>query len=130
ARAAVEPGDQGDDRPVAEAQHEPGGHRHPATFPDDETDHARTRALYRHEVDQCYGAVAAFEACFENQRVRPIAPGDAGYSVARSDLPMAMIGGSQKRGEASIGIEARPTQPIERTVTRAQRSRLAIADQR
>ena len=44
--------------------------------------HYRTRALYRHEVDQCYGAVAAFEACFQNQRVRPIAPGDRQSRVA------------------------------------------------
>src|SRR5262249_26396714 len=41
-----------------------------------------------------------------------------------------MVGGSQKRGEASVGIEARPTQPIERTIARHQRGRLAIADQR
>src|SRR5262245_64800192 len=43
---------------------------------------------------------------------------------------MAVLFGAEKRGEASIGIETRPTQPIERAVARDQRGRLAIADQR
>src|SRR6266699_280838 len=43
---------------------------------------------------------------------------------------MAVIFGAEKRRKASIRIEPRPTQPIERAIARDQRSRLAIADQR
>src|SRR5262245_62233599 len=43
---------------------------------------------------------------------------------------MAVLFGAEKRGEASIGIEARPTQPTARASARDQRSPLAIADQR
>ncbi len=88
-----------------------------------------TAAAERHEIDKSHGAVAGLELRFEDKRIRPIAPRDAGR-LARRDKPAAMIVRSKQRGKARLGIKARPAQPVDRAVARHQRGAPAIADQR
>src|SRR5204863_2084255 len=82
----------------------------------------------RHEVDKRHGAVAGFEAGFQDKRARPVAPRDADYAVARRDLETAMLARAEQRRETGVRIEARPAQPVDRTVARYERGALAVAD--
>ena len=127
--AVLEPSDPGNDCTVAEPQHELGAHGHLAPLANHETNHARTRSGQRHEIDQRDCAVAAFEASFQNQRIRPITTAHNGPAVPRRNLPVSVAIGAEQRREAGVGIEARPAQPIERAIARHQSGGLAIADQ-
>ncbi len=58
-----------------------------------------------------------------------IGPADAFKFCSRSDLPIAVVPGSEQRGEARTRREGRPAQPVDRPIPRDQRCRLAVADQ-
>src|SRR5262249_31537506 len=70
------------------------------------------------------------ETRLEDERIAVVLARHAGLAVPRRDLPAAMLIGAEQGGEAGIGIEPRPAQPIDRAVARHQRSRLTVADQR
>ena len=129
-RAIVEPRDPGDDRAIAEPEHELRAHRDAATRSVEHANHVRAGSAHGHEVDERHGALVAFELRFQNQRIRPVSPRDARVAVARGDAPVSMVLAAEQRGETSIGIEPRPAQPIDRTIAGDERGRLAVADQR
>ena len=75
-------------------------------------------------------AVAGLHLRFEDQRVAAIAAADAGVRAGGFNQPASVLGRAEQRGEARGGIEARPTEPINRTGARHQRGRFAVSNQR
>ncbi len=97
-------------------------------------DDIRVLPARRHEVHQHGGSGGGLEGGFNDQRVGQIPQivrrYVAAWAARRSDLPEAMLLGTQQRSEAGIGREGRPAEPVDRTVARDQGGGLAIADQR
>ena len=76
------------------------------------------------------GAVAALEARFEDQGVvavpaRDLHPGIRAGAISQRPL----LGRPQQRRKAGVGIEARPAQPVDRSITGDQACGFAIADE-
>ena len=97
----------------AEPHHQLHPQLHDALVAAHNADHVGSRATRRHEVDQRDGAVSGLEGRLQDQRIAAIssrAPGHLGY---RRDTPMAMLSIAEQRAEAGIGIEGRPTQPVD-----------------
>jgi hypothetical protein len=128
-RAVFQARDPGNDQPETKTQDELAGHGDPAALADDESHHGRRTFATRHEVDQRDGSVLGLKSRFEDQRVGAVTAMHAHILVARRDLPASMFARSQERGEAGVGVEARPAQPIDRTVAPDQRGRFTIADE-
>src|SRR4029453_4546920 len=84
---------------------------------------------YRHEVDQDDFAVVGGERGLEDQGAGLIATLDAHVAGGWGDLPAAVLLGAEQGGEAGIGIEGGPAQPVDRAPATHERCRLAIADQ-
>jgi hypothetical protein len=83
-----------------------------------------------HEVDECRGSFGALEARLQDQRVGLVSPCDPGRRVLRGNEPAAMVRRAEESRETGVGIEPRPTQPIDGTIAPDQRGRLAVADKR
>ncbi len=128
-RSVLEPRDPGHDGAIPEAQHQLAAHRDPPALADHQPDHVRMAAAQRHEIDEGDGALARFEARFEDQRAVAVAPRHARPAVPRCNPPASVVLAAQERGKAGVGIEARPAQPVDRAVASDQRGRLAVADQ-
>ena len=98
----------------------------PAQTHDDAHDVAYGIA-HRHEVDQPDGAFRRFEIGLEYQRARAVAPQYLRVRRLRCDLPAPVLGRAEQRGEACVGIEARPAQPaIDPSVPRGSGGTVAM----
>jgi hypothetical protein len=129
-QAAVgEPAHPWNRRSVVEPENEFHAHRDASLAADDEAHQIRYRFAHRHEVDHPDGAVGGLEICFEHQRAGAIAPRHDRIVILRCNLPAPVLWGPEQRREAGRGIEPRPAQPVDGTVTRDQCRGLAIADQ-
>ncbi len=92
---------------------------------------ARCRLLKAqgHEIDEGRRAVARFEFRFQDQGIATIATRHPRIGGCGSDDPMAVVGRAEQGRKDRAGIEARPTQPIDRTVATDESGGLAVADQ-
>src|SRR3954471_18260647 len=81
----------------------------------------------RHQIGQCGVAICGSEARFQNVCILDVAAFSL-ISASRSDAPEASPLEIEQCGKDGWTIEARPTQPIERTAPGDQRRRAAIAD--
>jgi len=102
-------------------------HSHAAARAVDQAHNLGTLAVKRHEIDQDGCPVCRFEARFKDQRIGPILARDVGF-VARRHQPATMIAAAEQRRKARFRIEARPAQPVDRTIPRDERGAPAIAD--
>src|SRR5690606_24251877 len=75
------------------------------------------------------GALGRLVVGLQDQRPLAIAAGDAGGRVDGGDLPAPVLRPAEQGGEAGAGVEARPAEPVDGSVARDERRRLAVADQ-
>ena len=73
-----------------------------------------------HEVDHARAAAAAGHLGLEHQGVWPIPLLDAQHLRGGMDGPVAVVVVAKQLGEASIGVDARQAQPVDRAVARYQ----------
>ena len=116
---------------VIEAQHQFHLHAHRAAFADDDPHHLRPAVARRHEIDQRDRAFGRFEIGFKDQRFAAITARNFWRCIRdRRNQPAAVVGRAEQGGEAGAGVEARPAEPVDRTVEGDERGRVAVADQR
>jgi hypothetical protein len=70
-----------------------------------------------------------FHARFENQRIGPILPRELRRLFDGFDEPAAMLGTPEQCCKTRPRVESRPAEPVNRSITRDQRGRLAVANQ-
>ncbi len=126
---AVDAGDPGHGGPVAEAQHQLHPHGHLAAQARDQAHDVRSLAARRHEVEHPDRALGGLEDGLQHQGVGQVAARDAHVLGRGRDLPAAVGLVAQQGGEAGVGIEPRPAQPVDRAVDGHQGGGLAVADQ-
>src|SRR5512138_3489441 len=129
APALGEPGDPRDRAAVVEAQDELHFHGDAPAPADDRAHEVRLRAANRHEIDQRDRARIGFPFGLEDERIGTVTPLRLD-SLRRGELPPAVLGRAEERGEARGRVETRQAQPVDRAVAPHQRSALAVADQR
>src|SRR5690606_16317197 len=81
----------------------------------------------RHEVDEGHRALVGFELGFQDQGLAPVLPPVSESRAYRSYTPSSMIRRTQKRGEASSRVKARPAQPVDGAVSAHKPRGFAIA---
>src|SRR5206468_5794997 len=128
-RAVVEARDPGHNRAIVEAEHQLDAHLDATALADDHPREIGGRAAEGHEVDERDRAGGGLELGFEDQRAVAVAPRDARIWIARRDLPAAVLRGPEQRREARAGIEARPAEPVDRSIPPDERRRLAISNE-
>ena len=104
-------------------------HWHSAAPSLDDTHQRRTARRGGHEVDQRDAAVLRVEDRFEDHGAGTVLPPDADRFVGRGNTPIAVIRGTNQRGETGSTVEARPAQPVDRAIAADQCRGMAIADQ-
>ena len=121
----------GTTRAVVEAQHQL--HRHRARGRESpRTRRTTSELLPRGGMKSISGdgAVGGLEVGLEDQRVIAVARVLVASSAAGRMMPAAMFAAAEQRGEAGGGVEARPAEPVDRSVAPDQRRGLAVADER
>jgi hypothetical protein len=83
----------------------------------------------RHEVDDRGDTGLGLEFGFEDESAGAIPPPDRERRRPGRNQPPAVFGRAEKSGKAGRRIEARPAQPIDRSVAADQSRRPAVADQ-
>ncbi len=83
-----------------------------------------------HEVDQRDAAFLRIEDGFQDHRARTVVSSGPNRRLAGSDSPAPVVWRSDQRGKAGGAVEARPAQPVDRTVAADQRGAVAVADHR
>ena len=138
----VGPGDRGDDllAPDDAALHprldlavvEPHDpfvlHPHRAADPGEDADQVGTFVGGGHQVEEGDDPGVGRERRLERGRLSDVPPGDLVVAM-RAQLPVAVIGGAEDRGEAGGGVEARQAQPVDRAVLADERGGVAVAQQ-
>ena len=126
---SVELGDPRNDGAVREAKNELDVHRHFAAHAHHHAHQLGLRADRRHEVDDRDRAALGDEGRLEDHAVAAVAALDAGDIAGGRDPPPPMLGIAKEGGEAGAGIEARPAEPVDRSVAADERARLAVTDE-
>ncbi len=119
----------GDDGAVIETDHQLQVHGHAAATAFDHADQVRHPGTRGHEVDEGYLAVLGFEDRFQDQRAGAVAAAHPPHRAGRGDLPSAMPGAAQERGETRSGIKTRQAKPVDRSVPAHEARGLTVADQ-
>ena len=117
------------DGAVAEPQGELHPHGDAPALTNYQADQPGMTGTRRHKVDQHDRSFGRLKPGLQNERVRPIAPGCACRRVPWGKEPPPVLCHTKQAGEAGVGVEAWPAQPVDRAVPAYKGRRLAIADQ-
>ena len=117
------------DEAVSEAQGKLHADRDLAANADNLANEARLSLADRHEIYDAHGTTVDAELSLNREGIRAIAPRRAFARAAWRNHPPAVLLVANERCQAGIGVEARPAQPVDRSVFADQCGRLAIADQ-
>jgi hypothetical protein len=112
---------------VAEAHVEVTMHGDFAFEPDDDADDVVRRSR-RHEVDDANPPTVTIDIGLEDERLRLIALLGTVNLRCRAQQPIAVPVAAEQLREASVGIDARQAQPVDRAAARDQRDRRRVAD--
>ena len=74
--------------------------------------------------------ILGFETGLKNEGVAPIASRHPRCFVARGDFPAPVLLRAKERCKAGLRIEARPAEPIDRTIAADESGGLLVPDQR
>ena len=129
-RAIVEPRDPRHERAIVEPQDQLHSHLDASAAPDDDARQIGRVTAEGHEVHEGHRAVGGLEVRLEDQRPTTIVPRYPGIGIARRDLPPPVFRSTEDCGEACARVEAWPAEPIDRSIPRHERRRLAVADER
>src|SRR5215471_1878995 len=102
-------------------------HANLPTFPPHDTDQIRVATPGRHEINHGHGPFRSLKPGLKNERMLAIFTGCVFLSGSWSEHPSTILGRSQERCKTCVGIETRPTQPIDRTAAAYKRDRFAIS---
>ena len=121
--------DPRNNRAVVEAQDQFGAATWPRSPVDECARLSDVLTAQRHEVDEGRRARRASRIPFPGSGCCRDSDASLRASARGSDDPMAIVGRAEQGRKACAGIEARPTQPIDRTVATDESGGLAVADQ-
>jgi hypothetical protein len=128
AEAIAQVRDPGDGAAEVEAQRQLHAHGDLAADAFDDAEDVGVGSASGHEVDEADGAFGGLEGGFEDQGVGAIAAGDADAAFGRRDLPVAVVLCAEQGGEAGVGGEVRPAEPVDGAFAADQRGRFTVAD--
>src|SRR5438477_7317213 len=81
-----------------------------------------------HAVNQSRGSTFGFKFSLENEGAVAIPPTNLPDRISRRDRPMPVAIGSEQSSKTGRGIEVRKAEPVNRSLLRDQRRRVAVAD--
>ena len=128
-RLVLAPRDPRDRGSVIEADDQFRPHRDFAALAKDNPHQIRRFTARRHEFYQRYMTLSRFYVCLKDERVVPIPTRGACVRLARCKDPTSVFRSAKQRRKAGATVKAGPAQPIDGSVARDQRARLAISQQ-
>src|SRR5688500_3782647 len=117
----------GHDRPVIETDGELHSHFDLALLPLDESDEVRRLMAERHEIDHGERAGLCLELGFEHECAVAVPACRACWRSGWGNLPPAVLGCTQKGGEAGGRVEVGKAQPVDRAIAAHKGRGLAVA---
>jgi hypothetical protein len=84
---------------------------------------------FGHEIDHTNGAAVRLNIVLDDRRSVAVSPGMPACLLPGREQPVAILGTSEQRREAGAGVEARETEPVDRSVPAHQRRGVEIAQE-